>query len=76
MDLSKYEKIVIFGVDDLMPEIEAKVRGDCDRAGKAATLIVCRFALPNWEPYHQIGEGVDKVWLYEYHPQSSAFSIS
>lgn len=68
--MAEYEKIVIFGVDSLMPLIERKVSQDCNRQGKQVTLIVCRFPLPNWQPFASFGSGIDQVWLYEYYPSA------
>lgn len=29
-----------------------------------ASVVACRFPIPNWEPYLCEGAGVDEVWLY------------
>ncbi|KAF7494749.1 Protein N-lysine methyltransferase FAM173A [Sarcoptes scabiei] len=68
IDLAEYDNIIVFGVDNLMPLIEDKIRKDCDRSRKQMKLIACRFPLPNWKSYMTFGSGVDQVWLYNYYP--------
>ena len=66
--MADYDKIVIFGVDSLMPLIETKTQSDCDKRKKEVTVIACRFPLPNWKPFASFGTGIDQVWLYRYYP--------
>lgn len=68
VDLADFDKIVIFGVDSLMPLIEKKVSQDCDKKDKQVTVVACRFPLPNWQPFASFGKGIDQVWLYQYYP--------
>lgn len=68
VDLADYDKIILFGVQSMMPLIEQKIRDDCNRKQRSTTLIACRFPLPNWHPYMTFGSGVDQVWLYKYYP--------
>ncbi|XP_057341509.1 ATP synthase subunit C lysine N-methyltransferase [Microplitis mediator] len=61
-DLSKYDNVVLFGVESMMEQIENKfikeLKNDC-------TIIVCRFPLPNLVPVRTIGYGIDRVWIYK-----------
>ncbi|OTF80229.1 methyltransferase-like protein [Euroglyphus maynei] len=68
VDLADYDKIILFGVQSMMPLIEQKIRDDCDRRQRSTILIACRFPLPNWHPYQTFGTGIDQVWLYKYYP--------
>ncbi|KAI4455071.1 hypothetical protein MML48_9g00009022 [Holotrichia oblita] len=61
-DLSPYENVVIFGVEQMMAELERKIKIEC----KGGTnVIACRFPLPNIIPTKIIGSGIDTVWVYE-----------
>lgn len=61
-NLQPYQNIVIFGVDQMMPELEAKLHREVD----ANTYVVaCRFPFPTWIPDSIVGSGVDTVWLYK-----------
>ncbi|XP_078033516.1 ATP synthase subunit C lysine N-methyltransferase [Augochlora pura] len=60
-NLNNYNNIVLFGVGQMMQEIEEKflmeLQEDC-------TIVACRFPLPNMRAIKVIGEGVDTVWVY------------
>lgn len=62
VDFTKYDNVVVFGVDSLMPELEKifKSQEQCLR------VVACRFPLPHCEPSLTIGTGVDTVWLYRF----------
>nr|SVE92746.1 EOG090X0HEX [Megafenestra aurita] len=62
VDYTKYNNIVIFGVEEMMPELEALFEKSLTSSSQ---VIACRFPLPNWKPSHVIGEGIDTVWVYE-----------
>lgn len=62
VDYTKYNNIVIFGVEEMMPELEALFEKSLTSSSQ---VIACRFPLPNWKPSHIIGEGIDTVWVYE-----------
>nr|SVE75483.1 EOG090X0HEX [Daphnia dolichocephala] len=62
VDYTKYNNIVIFGVEEMMPELEALFEQSLKSSSQ---VIACRFPLPNWKPSHVIGEGIDTVWVYE-----------
>ena len=62
MNYSKYETVVIFGVDEMMPELEDLFKSQLI---PSSHVIACRFPLPNWKPIKILGEGIDTVWLYE-----------
>ncbi|VVC99757.1 unnamed protein product [Leptidea sinapis] len=60
-DLKPYNNIVIFGVDQMMPDFEKKVIQEVDNG---TVVVACRFPLPNMVPKEIIGQGVDTVWKY------------
>nr|SVE94594.1 EOG090X0HEX [Simocephalus serrulatus] len=62
VDYTKYNNIVIFGVEEMMPELEALFEKSLKSSSQ---VIACRFPLPNWKPSNVIGEGIDTVWVYE-----------
>nr|SVE73284.1 EOG090X0HEX [Ceriodaphnia reticulata] len=62
VDYTKYNNIVIFGVEEMMPELEALFEKSLVSSSQ---VIACRFPFPNWKPSHVIGEGIDTVWVYE-----------
>ncbi|XP_036918894.1 ATP synthase subunit C lysine N-methyltransferase [Sturnira hondurensis] len=59
---SQYSNVVIFGVPQMMPQLEKKLglelRDD-------ARVIACRFPFPHWIPDQVTGEGIDTVWVYD-----------
>lgn len=61
-DLSKYNNIVVFGVESLMEALEHKLQHELT---DDAILIACRFPMPNWPSKLVVGEGIDTVWLYD-----------
>jgi hypothetical protein len=60
--LAPFTDVVIFGVEQMMEELEAKMQGELENG---ARVVACRFPLPNWKPVAVFGCGVDTVWLYE-----------
>nr|SVE74537.1 EOG090X0HEX [Daphnia barbata] len=62
VDYTKYDNIVIFGVEEMMPELETLFKQSLKSSSQ---VIACRFPLPNWKPAHVIGKGIDTVWVYE-----------
>ncbi|RWS14276.1 Protein FAM173B-like protein [Dinothrombium tinctorium] len=61
VDLSKYENVVIFGVDEMMPILEQKLAKElCSQ--KDYAVIACRFPLQTATPIKIIGAGIDTVW--------------
>lgn len=63
-DTSPYNCIVIFGVEQMMEDLEKKLGQELKPDAK---VVACRFPFPN---HHlrlvkQIDEGIDSVWLYE-----------
>ncbi|CAD6212880.1 GSCOCG00011068001-RA-CDS [Cotesia congregata] len=62
LNLSKYDNVVLFGVQSMMQEIESKFIAELK---KDCTIVVCRFPLPNLVPVKTIGHGVDRVWVYK-----------
>lgn len=61
-DFSKYDNVVVFGVDSLMPELEKMFHVQSQK--KRFNVVACRFPLPNTKPVHVVGQGTDMVWLY------------
>ncbi|KAG5318466.1 F173B methyltransferase, partial [Pseudoatta argentina] len=64
--LGKYDNVIIFGVDQMMEDIEKKFKNELC---KDSLVIACRFPLPNTHPVMTIGHGVDTIWVYKI-PQS------
>ncbi|XP_024879571.1 protein FAM173B [Temnothorax curvispinosus] len=60
--LGNYDNVVIFGVDQMMGDIEKKFNTELRRD---SLVIACRFPLPNTRPVVTIGHGVDTVWVYK-----------
>ncbi|RZF40856.1 hypothetical protein LSTR_LSTR003366 [Laodelphax striatellus] len=61
--LKPYENIVIFGVKEMMQELEIKLDKE---ASDGTHVIACRFPLPNRTCSKVIGSGIDTVWVYKY----------
>jgi len=61
-DISGYDNVVIFGVEQMMEDLEKKILAECKKDCK---VVACRFPLPSLTPLRTIGCGVDTVWLYE-----------
>ncbi|XP_078543747.1 ATP synthase subunit C lysine N-methyltransferase isoform X1 [Lissotriton helveticus] len=62
VSFSEYSNIVIFGVPQMMPQLERKLQRELQ---ENARVIACRFPFPHWVPDHVTGEGIDTVWTYE-----------
>ncbi|XP_053690847.1 ATP synthase subunit C lysine N-methyltransferase [Sabethes cyaneus] len=60
-DISKYNNIVIFGVEEMMQDLEQKV---AQEAQSNATIIACRFPFPSLIPVKTLEDGIDSVWIY------------
>ncbi|CAF1421981.1 unnamed protein product [Adineta steineri] len=59
-DLSKYDTIVLFGVDTMMEPLLKKLSKEI---ADESVVITCRYQFPiNCD--RTIGEGIDAVWLY------------
>lgn len=65
VDLSNYDNIVIFGVEEMMPSLLEKLNRELT-LDKDYQVIACRFALPNITPSKIVGTGIDTVWVYEF----------
>ncbi|XP_029173343.1 protein N-lysine methyltransferase FAM173B [Nylanderia fulva] len=61
-NLGKYDNVVIFGVDEMMKDIEKKFNSELY---KDSLVIACRYPLPNTRPITTIGHGIDTVWVYK-----------
>ncbi|CAH1774972.1 unnamed protein product [Owenia fusiformis] len=62
VDLTSYNTVMIFGVEQMMEPLEIKLDKELQEDGQ---VIACRFPLPKWTPTDIIGEGIDTVWLYK-----------
>ena len=60
-DLSKYNYVIIFGVDCMMKDLTNKLRRELHEQSE---VIACRFPLPGVKPEKTVGTGIDTVWLY------------
>jgi len=60
--LAPYDNVVIFGVEQMMQDLEKKILNECK---DSCNIIACRFPLPNLQPRRIIGLGVDTVWVYD-----------
>ncbi|XP_043481436.1 ATP synthase subunit C lysine N-methyltransferase [Leptopilina heterotoma] len=61
-NLASYNNVVIFGVSQMMAEIEEKFNNELN---KNSVVVACRFPLPNSVPVLTVGEGIDTVWVYK-----------
>ncbi|XP_033210097.1 ATP synthase subunit C lysine N-methyltransferase [Belonocnema kinseyi] len=61
-NLANYSNVVIFGVSQMMTELESKFRFELETN---TFIIACRFPLPNSKPLATIGHGIDTVWVYK-----------
>ena len=62
-NLSKYDNVVIFGVDSMMEPLQTKLKNEL----KSDSLVVtCRYPFSSkYFPTSVIGEGIDTVWTYK-----------
>ncbi|XP_050322504.1 ATP synthase subunit C lysine N-methyltransferase [Bactrocera neohumeralis] len=61
-NVAPYEYVVIFGVEQMMKDLEKKLIAE---SSSNAKIIACRFPLPNLQPQRIIEEGVNTVWFYD-----------
>jgi len=59
--LQQYDNIVIFGVEQMMGELETKIV--CE-AKPDSLVVACRFPFPGLTAEKEVGTGVDTVWTY------------
>ncbi|XP_013370444.1 PREDICTED: protein FAM173B isoform X2 [Chinchilla lanigera] len=62
VSFSQYSNVVIFGVPQMMPQLERKLELELE---DHARVIACRFPFPHWTPAHVTGDGADTVWAYD-----------
>nr|ACO10837.1 C16orf24 [Caligus rogercresseyi] len=60
-DLRDYDNIVVFGVEEMMKELEVKLVKEVKLGSQT---IACRFPFPNLSCEKEIGEEIDTVWTY------------
>ena len=46
----------------MMPALEAKLGRELSASSR---VVACRFPFPGWRPESELGEGVDRVWIYK-----------
>ncbi|XP_055607427.1 ATP synthase subunit C lysine N-methyltransferase [Uranotaenia lowii] len=61
-DISGYDNVVIFGVEQMMADLEQKVRKEVK---PGSTIVACRFPFPTLIPNKTIDDGIDSVWVYK-----------
>ncbi|XP_068152443.1 ATP synthase subunit C lysine N-methyltransferase [Drosophila tropicalis] len=61
-NIQSYNYVVIFGVEQMMQDLEHKLIAECPHDAK---VIACRFPLPHLQPEHTIDDGVNTVWFYD-----------
>ena len=61
VNLSEYDKIVVFGVAEMMPTLKGKLLKELNGNSR---VIACRFPIPDWKPIDSVEEGIDSVWVY------------
>ncbi|XP_034659873.1 ATP synthase subunit C lysine N-methyltransferase [Drosophila subobscura] len=66
-NIKDYNFVVIFGVEQMMKDLEHKLIAECPHNTK---IIACRFKLPNLEPERTIEDGVNTVWFYDLNKQT------
>ncbi|TDG42927.1 hypothetical protein AWZ03_010632 [Drosophila navojoa] len=66
-NIKDYNYVIIFGVEQMMQDLEHKLIAECPRNAK---IIACRFPLPQLQPTHVIEEGVNTVWFYDLSKQN------
>ncbi|KAI4891361.1 hypothetical protein NFI96_022947 [Prochilodus magdalenae] len=62
VSFAQYSNVVIFGVPQMMEQLEAKLQSELQTSAK---VVACRFPFPTWTPDHMAGEGIDTVWVYD-----------
>ncbi|EDW96237.1 ATP synthase subunit C lysine N-methyltransferase [Drosophila yakuba] len=61
-EIKDYNFVVIFGVEQMMRDLEHKLIAECPHNTK---IIACRFPLPSLEHVKIIEDGVNTVWFYD-----------
>ncbi|XP_059201356.1 ATP synthase subunit C lysine N-methyltransferase [Centropristis striata] len=62
VSFSQYSNVVIFGVPQMMDQLELKLASELPSTAK---VVACRFPFPTWVPERTAGEGIDTVWVYD-----------
>lgn len=62
VSFSQYSNVVIFGVPQMMEQLELKLANELPITAK---VVACRFPFPTWIPENTAGEGIDTVWVYD-----------
>ncbi|KAH8040190.1 hypothetical protein HPB51_009738 [Rhipicephalus microplus] len=61
LDLTPFDNVVVFGVQQMMAPLERKL---VHQLKPGSWVLACRFPLPTLPPDETYGTGVDTVWLY------------
>lgn len=61
-EMGQYDNVVIFGVEEMMPALEDKLGRELSASSR---VVACRFPFPNWRPESDVGDGIDRVWIYK-----------
>ncbi|XP_017480886.1 PREDICTED: protein FAM173B [Rhagoletis zephyria] len=69
--VAPYDYIVIFGVEQMMKDLESKLIAESKENAK---IIACRFPLPGLQPKSVVGDGIDTVWFYNLNKVKSTAS--
>lgn len=62
VDLSQFDNIVVFGVDEIMDTMERKIISE---VGSGTRVIVSRFRLPTLRHFKQMETGSGTLWVYQ-----------
>ncbi|EDV94573.1 ATP synthase subunit C lysine N-methyltransferase [Drosophila grimshawi] len=68
-NIKDYNYVVIFGVEQMMQDLEYKLIAECPHNAK---IIACRFPLPQLQHERIIEDGVNTVWFYDLSKQSNS----
>ncbi|XP_069763261.1 adenine nucleotide translocase lysine N-methyltransferase isoform X2 [Narcine bancroftii] len=61
VDLSHCSNVTVFLAPSVLSKLEGKLLSELP---EDAWIVAGRFPFPSWKPYSVVGEGVDRVWLY------------
>nr|KAF6294789.1 hypothetical protein mPipKuh1_004761 [Pipistrellus kuhlii] len=56
--------VSVFLAPSVLPLLEGKLQAELP---EGARVVSGRFPLPTWQPVAVVGEGLDRVWAYDFH---------
>ncbi|TPP66001.1 hypothetical protein FGIG_01911 [Fasciola gigantica] len=62
-DLSKFNTVIVFGVDSMMDKLERKLK---EEVKVGSFVVTCRFPLPTTLPEETVNTGPDSVYFYHF----------